>query len=429
MIHIKNAKTDQLITPNHRVLTYNSESKKEVVKLAEDFLTLSSAFHYPTVGNLNSDVNNIDYPEEFYELIIAIQADGHLQTDSKAITFCFTKQRKIDRLLLILNKLNIKNSISVSEREGKKETSIRLLAKQSLVLELLSWFDKDKNLVKSFLELPLDIRISIINSIGIWDGTVRNNKDIVLDSTNFDFVKTIQTLCSTSGFKNSYKEYTKTTTYGIVEVARVYISVNSKNTYKTIRNCASKVSYTGMIGCVSVPSGFVLVRRNNNIFVSGNTLTGQRLGIDRSDAKAINYAIMYGAQAAKIAKMLKISKDEAEKLYQAYWDNTPALKELKVNLEKYWESTNKEYILALDGRRLNSRSQHSLLNLLFQGAGSIAVKYTIMLVSQYLEERGKLGLVDSDTFEESIQKVYQMIVYHRQNCGLVEQSTLNNLFN
>lgn len=104
MIHIKNAKTDQLITPNHRVLTYNSESKKEVVKLAEDFLTLSSAFHYPTVGNLNSDVNNIDYPEEFYELIIAIQADGHLQIDSKAITFCFTKQRKIDRLLLILNK-------------------------------------------------------------------------------------------------------------------------------------------------------------------------------------------------------------------------------------------------------------------------------------------------------------------------------------
>ena len=107
------------------------------------------------------------------------------------------------------------------------------------------------------------------------------------------------------------------------------------------------------------------------------------------------------------------SKDEAEKLYQAYWDNTPALKELKVNLEKYWESTNKEYILALDGRRLNSRSQHSLLNLLFQGAGSIAVKYTIMLVAQYLEERGKLGLVDSDTFEESIQKVYQMIVYHK----------------
>ena len=143
-----------------------------------------------------------------------------------------------------------------------------------------------------------------------------------------------------------------------------------------------------------------------------HTLTGQRLGIDRSDAKAINYAIMYGAQAAKIAKMLKISKAEAEKLYQAYWDNTPALKELKVNLEKYWESTNKEYILALDGRRLNSRSQHSLLNLLFQGAGSIAVKYTIMLVSQYLEERGKLGLVDTDTFEESIQKVYQMIVYH-----------------
>lgn len=144
-----------------------------------------------------------------------------------------------------------------------------------------------------------------------------------------------------------------------------------------------------------------------------HSIRAEQLSIERDDAKAINYAIMYGAQVAKIAKMLKISMEEATTLFDQFWDSTPALKELKDNLEKHWKSNDKLFIKAIDGRKLNSRSQHSLLNLLFQGAGSLAVKYTVVLTAQYLEERGYMGRVEKDSYEDSLEKIYAMIIYHK----------------
>lgn len=48
--------------------------------------------------------------------------------------------------------------------------------------------------------------------------------------------------------------------------------------------------YSGYVGCVSVPSGFVTVRRNGKVFVSGNTINAKKLGIERDQAKALTYA-------------------------------------------------------------------------------------------------------------------------------------------
>ena len=138
---------------------------------------------------------------------------------------------------------------------------------------------------------------------------------------------------------------------------------------------------------------------------------------------------LYGASPGKLCKMLSLSPEEGEKLYEDYWDALPALKELKEKVEAFWESTGNSYILGIDGRKLMARSKHSLLNLLFQGGGSIAVKYSLVLVSQRLAEIGALGDVFKDTHEESLEKVYQMIMYHKHYCGFVEQSTSNNLFN
>lgn len=144
-----------------------------------------------------------------------------------------------------------------------------------------------------------------------------------------------------------------------------------------------------------------------------HTKRSKMLGISRDDAKGVNYGVLYGAQAAKVAKMLKVPMDKAQEIFQGFWDSSPPLKELKTNLEKHWEANDKKYILGIDGRRLFARSQHSLVNLLFQGAGSIAVKYTTVLIAQRLEELGLLGNIFEDSLEESLEKIYQMIIYHK----------------
>lgn len=158
-----------------------------------------------------------------------------------------------------------------------------------------------------------------------------------------------------------------------------------------------------------------------------HSITAKKLGIDRSDAKAVTYAIMYGAAAAKLMKMLGLSAGEAEKMWEDFWNSVAPLKELRDKLTEYWEATDKAYIPGIDGRKIRVRSQHSLINALFQSSGAISAKWCIVRIAQKLEELGLLGDPFLHTKEDV--KVWQMIVYHRQNCGFTQQCVSNNLFN
>ena len=108
--------------------------------------------------------------------------------------------------------------------------------------------------------------------------------------------------------------------------------------------------------------------------------------------------------------MLGLSPSAAEKMYEDYWDAVPPLKQLRDDLVKEWERVDKEYIVAIDGRKLRARSPHSLINLLFQSAGAIMAKWAVVRIAERLEKLGILGnpFVDS----KDAVKVYQMIVYH-----------------
>jgi hypothetical protein len=141
-----------------------------------------------------------------------------------------------------------------------------------------------------------------------------------------------------------------------------------------------------------------------------HSINARKLGIDRSAAKSFSYAAIYGAQPKKLAKMLGISEEEGKRLFNEYWDAVPALKELKQVVEKQWEESGKKSILGLDNRLLNTRSKHSLINVLFQSGGAIAAKWSSVRIAEYLEDRDLLG----DTFKHTKQdpKVWFMIAYH-----------------
>lgn len=119
-----------------------------------------------------------------------------------------------------------------------------------------------------------------------------------------------------------------------------------------------------------------------------HTVTGEKLGISRSDAKSINYMLMYGGSWVKAKKMLNLSDKEAKDLVEKFWNSMPALKELKIDLEEQWINNNKEFIKAIDGRKLNVRSKHSIINLLFQSGGVICAKYVSVFLMQKLEKSG-----------------------------------------
>lgn len=103
----------------------------------------------------------------------------------------------------------------------------------------------------------------------------------------------------------------------------------------------------------------------------------------RSKSKNGKYAVTYGASAGKLAKTLGQPEKRGKVLFEAFWQANRGLKELKDRVEYFWEKQgHKVWIPAIDGRRLHSRSQHSLINLLFQSTGAIIVDYALALFDQ-----------------------------------------------
>lgn len=141
-----------------------------------------------------------------------------------------------------------------------------------------------------------------------------------------------------------------------------------------------------------------------------HSINAKKLGIDRSSAKSFSYAAIYGAQPKKLAKMLGITEEEGKRLFNEYWEAVPALKELKQDVEKQWEKLGKKHILGLDGRLLNTRSKHSLINVLFQSGGAISAKWSAVRLAEYLEKNNLLGNPFKDSFSDL--KVWFMIHMH-----------------
>lgn len=97
----------------------------------------------------------------------------------------------------------------------------------------------------------------------------------------------------------------------------------------------------------------------------------------------------YGAQPPKIAKQMGWPLSKAKRVFNDFWEAAKPLEMLKTNLEKYWETVGKkQFILGLDGRKVPTRSKHSLLNSLFQSAGLICMKRAMVIHDRMLKKEG-----------------------------------------
>ena len=124
-------------------------------------------------------------------------------------------------------------------------------------------------------------------------------------------------------------------------------------------------------------------------------------GCSRNEAKSPYYALLYGAQIPKFSATLGCSIQEGARHFNAFWDKYKPLDLFKQDLTQAWDSRGGKkggYIRGIDGRKLHARSQHSLVNLMFQNAGSMVVKVAALFIHKW-KERDRLD-------------VKQLIFYH-----------------
>lgn len=105
----------------------------------------------------------------------------------------------------------------------------------------------------------------------------------------------------------------------------------------------------------------------------------------RDRSKNIFYATLYGAGDAKIASTAGLPEAKGKEVSENFWKANAATKQLKDNLEKYWETAGrKKYLPAIDGRKLITRKKSALLNTIFQSCGGIAMDYAGLYLDKWL---------------------------------------------
>jgi len=132
----------------------------------------------------------------------------------------------------------------------------------------------------------------------------------------------------------------------------------------------------------------------------------------RGTAKSVKYGCSYNAQAARVAKIVGCDLPTAQIIFDAFWVQASPLKELKENMQKYWETTGqKKFLLGLDGRKLPIRSKGNVINTAFQSAGVICAKKAMVLHDRKLKEHGFIVDFFSEDYKRSTF-AQQMIAYH-----------------
>lgn len=107
---------------------------------------------------------------------------------------------------------------------------------------------------------------------------------------------------------------------------------------------------------------------------------------ERNMAKTFIYGWLYGAGPAKIGKIVNGGVEEGARLQARFMKQFPAIKKLKEAVTEAVKT--RKYLKGLDGRKMKTRSEHSALNLLLQGAGALVMKRWLIEVWDEIQRRG-----------------------------------------
>lgn len=147
------------------------------------------------------------------------------------------------------------------------------------------------------------------------------------------------------------------------------------------------------------------------IFKSGkdyHQATAEMIGTDRSKAKTINFGLLYGMGAKKLANSLSISEDEAKGVMERYFNALPGAKRVIKTAsdavkKRGWIRTHfwrRRWLNYEDEFKVKQEGQHKALNTIIQGTCADINKICINRCSDYLNSldlphRGRVHLIMS----------------------------------
>lgn len=261
--------TSLCATANHNMLTVWGKDY-DVAKHKFKDVRFSRGNAFINAGFYHNGASN-----EFQSRYIAMfTADGS-KSEKGYVTFCFSKERKVERCKYILNMLGIEYSFSKIIRSNEVVNYNFYIGKRTDHL-LKGFVDRDKKLTMNCIH-NLDIK-AFLDEVQYWDATytVARGKQTVRFTTCIkETAEVVQLMCNLQGKKSTIRidDHNKKVTNG--KHSRVYYL-----SYKRHRDdphtfmSGEVVDFTKPtiqdVYCVTMPKGTVVIRHNRKVSIQGN---------------------------------------------------------------------------------------------------------------------------------------------------------------
>lgn len=192
--------------------------------------------------------NGLELSDDELRLLVWIQCDGRYTADEKGIEFYLKNDRNIKYLQEVLNNLGYEYIIEPHE-DGSYivrvcDGNIVMFAEKYLDNMMFDWnlLDMTEKQFKVFWdELVI---VDVYATDATYRSKIRKNLDV------------IQALCATKGIRTNI----------CPEINAILIS---RDNY-TIGKSKDMSVEAATVSCVTVPTGFILIRQNENTFIVGN---------------------------------------------------------------------------------------------------------------------------------------------------------------
>ena len=261
LVTMESANFYSSVTPNHRRIFKDSCGVIKDVLAKDGFLT---SWKIPRCGKKSG--GHSVWSDDFVALACMLQADGH--ANKKRGNYYWQVSVKKERKILRIRELL--QSCGVNYVEYSKDSSGRVRFYLGRLDRLLSGFLEEGTKTfssRAVLSMAYDGLRTFYDNLIFWDGSLSGGH-VMYGTTNLDNAnlaqavghllnKTANISRSEDSRKASYKEY-----------FRVYFSDNEGTTTQKKRDTYE--DYDGLVHCVTVPSGMIVVRQRGCVQVSGN---------------------------------------------------------------------------------------------------------------------------------------------------------------
>lgn len=263
MLRLQRRNIDLLVTPEHRLLLGTRTGVWNDV-LACNFVEDRKMWLAGECYTFGSE----KYSAAWIAFLCAAQADGHWNTSGW--TFGFTRERKIQRMRWLLRELNLCWTEGTDLFDNpfqpgtRRQRTIFYILKNDVGDDIHARLGDEKVFGPWLLHFHRGAVEMFLYEIMLWDGSF-TRRDCYSSSqkVNADWIQLLFTL---TGRRAYLRDYTGSE---LQTKINWQIDVSAKVHTWTTNTETSVVPWDGKVYCISVPSSYIVVRRNGKTMVVG----------------------------------------------------------------------------------------------------------------------------------------------------------------